>query len=112
MGKAKKSLSGLSMKLLPAYTGLSTIDEVLENPRALRLLWLEILVNEHLDISPWQHHPAVQQAYEKACQWFTAYKSLIDSMIARHPLPHNPQPVDFREYRVFAEALRFATSQA
>jgi len=99
------------MKLVPAYTGLNTIDEVLENPRAVRLLWLEILVNEHLDLSLWQHHLAVQQAYGKACQWFTAYKSLIDSMIARHPLPYNPQPIDFRDYRVFAEALRFATAQ-
>jgi len=100
------------MKLLPAYTGLSTIEEILKDPRAVRLLWLEILVNEHLDISHWQHHPAVQQAYEKACQWFTAYKSLINSMIARHPLPHNSQPIDFREYRVFAEALRFATAHS
>jgi len=99
-----------SMKLLPAYTGLDTIDEILNNPRAVRLLWLEILVNEHLDLAPWGDHPAVQQAYEKACQWFTAYKSLINSMIARHPLPHNSQPVDFRDYRVFAEALRFATA--
>ena len=102
----------LPMKLMPAYTGLSTLEEILENPRAVRLLWLEILVNEHLDISPWQHHPAVQHAYEKACQWFTTYKSLIESMIARRPLPHNPQPIDFREYRVFAEALRFATPHA
>ncbi len=100
------------MKLMPAYTGLSTLEEILENPRALRLLWLEILVNEHLDLAPWQQHPAVQHAYEKACQWFTTYKSLIESMIARHPLPHNPQPIDFREYRVFAEALRFAIPHA
>ena len=100
------------MKLLPAYTGLNTLDEVLDHPRAVRLLWLEILVNEHLDISPWQHHPAVQQAYQKACQWFTAYKSLIESMISRAPLPHSPHAVDFREYRVFAEALRFANAQA
>ena len=100
------------MKVLPAYTGLSTLDEILESPRAVRLLWLEILVNEHLDLVPWQHHPAVQQAYEKAGRWFTTYKSLVTSMIARHPLPHNPHPIDFREYRVFAEALRFATAHA
>jgi hypothetical protein len=99
------------MKLLPAYTGLSTIDEVLENPRALRLLWLEILVNEHLDLSPWQENLEVRKAYDKACQWFTTYRSLITSMIVRSPLPHNPHPVDFLEYRVFAEALRFATAQ-
>ena len=110
MGALRQVQPSSPIKLLPAYTGLSTIDEILENPRALRLLWLETLVNEHLDISPWQHHPAVQQAYEKACQWFTTYRSLINSMIARHPLPHNSQPIDFREYRVFAEALQFATA--
>ena len=100
----------LPMKLMPAYTGLSTIDEVLENPRAVRLLWLEILVNEHLDLAPWKHQPVVQEAHKKACQWFTAYKSLINSIIARPPLPHNPQPIDYRDYRVFAEALRFAAT--
>lgn len=101
-----------AMKLMPAYTGLRTLEGVLGNPRAVRLLWLEILVNEHLDLAPWKHHPDVQQAHEKACQWFTAYKSLIISIIARHPLPHNSQSIDFREYRVFAEALRFATAHA
>ena len=100
------------MKLLPAYTGLNTLEEILDNSRAVRLLWLEILVNEHLDLAPWQQHPGVQQAYDKACRWFTSYKSLINSMIARHPLPDNPHPIDFREYRVFAEALRFATAHA
>ncbi len=66
------------MKLLPAYTGLSTFEEILESPRAVRLLWLEILVNEHLDLTPWKEPPAVQQAYEKACQWYTSYTSLIN----------------------------------
>ena len=61
------------MKLLTAYTGLETIDEVLQNPRALRLFWLEILVNEHLNITPWQNHPEVKNAYKKAGQWFTTY---------------------------------------
>ncbi len=47
------------MILMLAYTGLSTFDEVLESPRAVRLLWLEILVNEHLDLAPWKHQPVV-----------------------------------------------------
>ena len=97
------------MKLLTAYTGLETIDEVLQNPRALRLFWLEILVNEHLDITPWQNHPEVKNAYKKACQWFTAYRRLIESIIPRTPLPDDHTPIDFRDYRTFAEALRFAT---
>lgn len=63
----------IPMKLLAAYTGLETIDEVLQNPRALRLFWLEILVNENLNITPWQNHPEVKNAYKKACQWFKSY---------------------------------------
>ncbi|MDH5775268.1 MAG: hypothetical protein OEZ57_10185 [Nitrospirota bacterium] len=54
----------------------------------------------------------MKKAYEKACQWFTAYKTLINSMIDRHPLPYDPRPIDFRDYRIFAEALRFATAHA
>ncbi len=108
---AKRSTGSPStLKLLSVYTGVSTIEEALECPRACHLLWLEILVNEHLNLIPWQQHPQVRQAYDKACRWYTTYKTLIDSLIPRSPLPSNPHPVDFREYRMFAEALRFATS--
>ncbi len=111
----KVSQSGsppVSLKILPAYTGLTTLEEILDNPRAVRLLWLEILVNDHLDLTLWEHDPAVKSAFEKACQWFTTYQTLINSMITRRPLPHNPQSIDFREYRVFSEALRFATAHS
>ncbi len=101
-----------AMKLLRAYTGITAFDEVLENPRALRLLWLEILINEHVDLSPWETHPEVKKAYQKACAWFTTYRQLIESIIPRSPLPTNHKPIDFRDYRTFAEALRFATTLA
>ena len=104
-----KFLFLVQMKLLPAYTGLETIDEVFQNPRALRLFWLEILVNKHLDITTWQNHPEVKYANKKACQWFTTYRGLIESIIPRSPLPDDHTPIDFRAYRTFAEALRFAT---
>ena len=112
MGPSKISPLSFPMKLLPAYTGMNTIEEILKNPRALRLLWLEILVNEHLDITPWQNHPEIKKAHKKACQWFTTYRQLIESIISRAPLPYDPTPIDFREYRVFAEALRFATDHS
>lgn len=99
-----------ALRLLPAYTGAFTIDEVLGNPRAVRLLWLEILVNDQLDLTPWSTRVEVQQAYQKACRWFTAYRSLLSSVLARAPLPVDSSPIDPREYRTFAEALRFVAA--
>ncbi len=98
------------LKLLPAYAGVTTMSETLSNPRARRLLWLEILINEKLDLKPWRDHPHVEEAYWKACGWYTTYNTLITSLISRQPLPFNPRPIDFREYRLFAEALRFAAA--
>lgn len=95
------------LKLLPAYGHVTSMEEALQTPRVLRLLWLEILVNDGLDLSPWWHHAAVRQAYHKACQWYTTYGCLIDSLLVRTPLPTDSSPVDSREYRTFAEALRF-----
>ena len=95
------------LRVLPAYTGALSIEEALGNPRGIRLLWLEILVNDRLNLEPWMNRQEVQAAYEKACQWYTAYRSLISAVLGRAPLPQRPGPVDFRDYRVFAEALRF-----
>ena len=98
--------------LLPSYTGVGTIDDALTDPRAARLLWLEILVNDRLDLSAWEHHALIQDAYQKACRWYTVYKSLIESLLPRRPLPSNPGPIDQREYRTFIEAIQFAAALA
>lgn len=95
------------LKILPAYTGLNTIEEVLQVPRARRLLWLEILFNDQLSLKPWQDHPEVQEAFGKACRWFTTYQSLIQSVLPRVPLPVDTGKIDQRDYRTFAEALQF-----
>ncbi|MFM8552134.1 MAG: hypothetical protein ACKOCD_07465, partial [Nitrospiraceae bacterium] len=79
-----------------------------ENPNAQRLLWLEILLNDRLDAILDLGDPAVREAYDKACRWYTSYRSLIDSMVKRAPLPADASPVDQRDYRTFVEALRFA----
>ena len=97
----------LSFKILSAYTGLESIDAVLDVPRAKRLLWLEILFNDRLDLQLWEQHPEVQAAYTKACRWYTTYRSLIHSVVPRNPLPQDFGTIDHREYRTFAEALRF-----
>lgn len=96
-----------SFKILSAYTGLESIAAVLDVPRAKRLLWLEILFNDRLDLQLWEQHPEVQAAYTKACRWYTTYRSLIHSVVPRNPLPQDFGTVDHREYRTFAEALRF-----
>ena len=96
-----------ALKLLPAYTGVESLDAALQDSRAVRLLWLEILVNDRLDLGPWLDHPAVRAAYAKACRSFSMYGHLVQALISRESLPHDPTPVDPREYRTFAEALRF-----
>jgi hypothetical protein len=100
-----------SLKILPAYTGLNSVEDILESPRARRLLWLEILFNDQLDLQPWQDHPGVRDAYRKACQWFTTYRSLIQSVLPRVSLPPESGKIDQRDYRTFAEALQFAAAR-
>ena len=101
------SSSSHLLKILPAYTGLNTVEEILQVPRARRLFWLEILFNDQLDLKPWQDHPEVQDAYQKACQWFTTYRSLIQSVLPWVSHPLDSGKIDQRDYRTFAEALQF-----
>ncbi len=95
------------LKVLPAYTGAMSLEQALADPRGQRLLWLEILVNDRLDLSRWCQHAAVQEAYQKACRWFTAYRSVITEFVPRQPLPADMGPIDYREYRTVMEALHF-----
>jgi hypothetical protein len=83
------------------------IGEVIRTARGRRMLWLEILVNDQLDLTPWESEPAVQVAYQTACRWFTRYRRLITFLVDRAPLPLDPGFIDERDYRVFAEALSF-----
>lgn len=96
-----------ALQLLPAYTGVMSLEEALGDARSRRLLWLEILVNDRLELTPWSDRTVVQDAYRKACRWYTAYRSVIDSVLSRTPLPTDPGPIDAREYRILAEALHF-----
>lgn len=108
MGTQQSPIAASPLRVLPGYTGAASLEEALQDPRGVRLLWLEILVNDRLDLTPWQSRPEVQEAYVKACRWYTAYRSLIDALLTRTPLPSDSGPVDPRDYRLFAEALRFA----
>lgn len=95
------------LRLLPAYLGTDSIAEAVKTARGRRALWLEILVNDRLDLSPWESDPAVKAAYKIACRWYTQYRRLITYLLNRTPLPSDPGPIDTRDYRAFAEALSF-----
>ena len=95
------------LRLLPAYLGTHEVGEAIRTTRGLRILWLEILVNDQLDLTPWQSDQGVQVAYQTACRWYTQYRRLITFLLDRAPLPVDAGPIDFRDYRVFAEALSF-----
>ena len=85
--------------LLPAYLGTDSIAEAIQTARGRRMLWLEILVNDQLDLVPCISDPAVQAAYRTACRWYTQYRRLITSLLGRAPLPSDTGPIDFRDYR-------------
>jgi hypothetical protein len=95
------------LRLLPAYLGTSAIGEAIQTERGRRMLWLEILLNDRIDLVPWQSEPAVQTAYRTACRWYTRYRRLITFLEDRAPLPLDAGPIDSRDYRAFAEALSF-----
>ena len=96
-----------SLTLLPAYTGVHTLQEAVDHIHSRRLLWLEILFNEKLDLAGYREQPVVEEAYQKACRWYTTYRSLIETVFPRAPLPSDAGPIDQRDYRTFIEALRF-----
>jgi hypothetical protein len=108
MSEADSEHSASPLKLLPAYLGTNSIDDAIRTVQGQRVLWLEILVNDQLDIAPWQADPAMLQAYQTACRWYTQYRRLLTFLFDRVPLPSDSGPIDFRDYRMFAEAVYFA----
>ena len=84
------------------------MEDILQSPRARRLLWLEILFNDQFDFKFWQHDPEVQEAYRKACRWFTTYRSLIQSVLPRVSLPPDSGNIDQRDYRTFSEGFQIS----
>jgi hypothetical protein len=97
-----------ALRLLPAYLDTDSIQEALQTARGRRILWLEILINDKVDLTPYEQDPRFQEVYRTACRWHTQYRRLITFLFDRRPLPEVPGPIDFRECRTFAEALRFA----
>lgn len=105
MEKIRQSI----FRIIPYYTGDETLEEMLKRPKSVSLLWLEILFNDKI---PWEKHlnqPEVKMAYEKACVWYTHFKTMIESHAGRDPLETRTGKIDDRKYRRFLEALNFVS---
>lgn len=99
------------LKLIPFYTGIKTLEDVFKDRRSLNLLWLEILLNDNI---PWESYfniTEVRTAYDKACVWYSHFKTMIESYTGRKPLKIiKRDAIDDREYRKFLEALNFVAT--
>ena len=63
-----------ALRLLPAYLGTDSIQEALQTTRGHRILWLENLINDKVDLTPYEQDPLFQEVYRTACRWYTQYR--------------------------------------
>lgn len=109
---SRSAVHPIPLKLLPAYTGCTSLDEALAEPRHQAILWLEVLFNDQLDEATLLRHPRGREAFDTACRWYTQFRSLIQFIAPRAPLPLNDGPIDYRQHRTFIEALHFVSPDA
>lgn len=101
----------LKLKIIPYYTGTKNLLKALKDRKGLEILWLEILFNDTIS---WQDYLGIKEikgAYEKACLWYTNFKTLIENHVKRAPLKTRKGKVDNRQYRRFLEVLNFVSTQ-
>ncbi|WP_457628220.1 hypothetical protein [Persephonella sp.] len=96
------------MRIIPILIGadFNTVEELLEDDRAVRELWLEILFNDEIDWEKYLDNPVVKEQYKKACKYYRAFGYLLD----RKPLfceDYSETDRNFPEYRRFEEILNF-----
>ncbi len=107
--KQKTSRSSQAFRIIPFYTGIQSLEELLLHPGSLRLLWLEILLNGDFPWEDYRHYSEVEAADQKAALWYKHYKTMIDGLIGRPPLEAKTGKIDKREIRKFQEALNFVS---
>ncbi len=100
----------LHLKVIPSYTGVETLEEVLKDKKSSHLLWLEILLNDTIDWESYLRIKEVRMSYEKSCIWYTNFKTLIQAYTHRQPLKIKKGTIDEREYLRFLEVLNFVSS--
>lgn len=98
------------LRILPYYTGYVSLEEALRDSRGVGLLWLEILFNPDVVWQDYLHRPEVRSAYDKACVWYSHFKTMIEGRTGRPPLPPRAGEIDMREHRRFLEALQFVAT--
>ena len=100
-------MDNIKLKIIPHFAGLTTLKNALEDKRGQKLLWLEILLNGDINWEDYCDIPEINTAYEKACIWYTNFRSMIDAYVKRPPLRVMKGRVDDREYRRLIEVLNF-----
>ncbi|MBI3352171.1 MAG: hypothetical protein HY036_06300 [Nitrospirae bacterium] len=75
-----------------------------------RVLWLEILFNDRVSWETYLDRPEVREAYQKACIWFSQFKTMIQAHTGRKPLESRSGKIDPKDYRQFLEALNFVSA--
>ncbi|HEX9757928.1 MAG TPA: hypothetical protein VGB26_09015 [Nitrospiria bacterium] len=53
--------------------------------------------------------PEIQSAYQKACIWYSHFKTMVLYSTRRKPLKTKTGPIDEKDYRKFLEALNFVS---
>ncbi|WP_297454230.1 hypothetical protein [Persephonella sp.] len=94
----------MKLKIIPAFTGreYKSIDEILKDTKAKKLLWAEILFNDEIDWEKFKDK--IKEDYKKAAVFYTNFRYLFKS---RKPLPEMKEKVDEKEIRRFEEVYRF-----
>ena len=98
------------LRIIPYYTGIKNLDSFLKKGKNPELLWLEILLNDEIRWESYLRAKEVKKAYQKACIWYSNFKTLIDFYIKREPLKIIKARIDLKDYRKFLEALNFVAS--
>jgi|SRR6266496_5501893 len=98
------------LKLIPHYTNKKNLEEILADRRAMNLLWLEILFNDGIEWEDYLDSEEIRQAYEKACVWYSNFKTVMEANTHRKPLRRIEGKIDNREYRRFVEVLNFVSA--
>lgn len=100
------------LKIIPYYTGVETLEDAIRLPMARKLLWLEILFNDELNWKGRLDVKEIKESYEKACDWYGSFKTIIEGHTKRKPLDEGKGRIDYREYRRFMEALNFVSTHS
>ncbi len=93
----------MKLKVIPKFTGMeyNSLEEILKDKRAKKLLWAEILFNDDID---WEKYKdLIKEDYRKACVYYTNFKYMFKN---RKPLEEIKEKIDNRELRRFEEIAR------